>query len=88
MSGLHKDATQMASWRTASQLLLQMAIEATDQNVKEIYFVKNSSVKFYENVYKKSSKLSLNLQVHTRFVGSLQDWLSTCDKVQPQNWVH
>ena len=53
----------MASGRTTSQLLLQMAIDATDQHVKEIYFVKNSSVKFYEKAYKKKKN---------------QNFLSTC----------
>jgi hypothetical protein len=51
MSGISKDATQMPSGRTASQCLLQMAADTTGQNVKEIYPVKNSFVKFYEKEY-------------------------------------
>jgi hypothetical protein len=90
MSGLRKDATQMASGRTASQLLLQMAIEATDQNVKEIYFVKNSSVKFYNTAYKQKftifSQLTSVYQicwVSTRLVGYL--WQSAAPKLGPLN---
>ena len=65
--------TQMASWRTASQLLLPTAVNATFHSVKEIFFVKNSFAKFYEKGIQKSSKISLNLPVYTRLVGTLQD---------------
>jgi hypothetical protein len=81
--GLSKDVTQMASGRTASQLLLQMAAEATDQNVK-FTLLKIVLSNFMKRHKEKNQNFLSICKCIPNWLGPLQDGFNICDIVQPQ----